>query len=119
MAKRITGLGANMLKYLPVGAIGLSFYQYYKDAGGFEGLVNDIKGFNISQVKTQWSSLAMGIGMIIGADVISRYVPGKLRYVVKAILYYLGTSQILSVLQGMYVYQAPKVEQRNMNGVIY
>ena len=103
MAKRITGLGANLLKYFPILAVVLAIYQYYKEAMGFSGFLQDIKNFNIKVLEQKWTSVAMGIAFFVGADIVARYVPGKMKYVVKAVMYYFGASQILAVLQGMYL----------------
>lgn len=103
MAKRITGLGAATLKYFPILAVVLAIYQYYREAGGFAGFLADIKGFNMKVLEAKWTSMAMGIAFFVGADVVSRYVPGKMKHIVKAVMYYFGASQILAVLQGMYI----------------
>ena len=106
MAARIRGLGAGLLKYFPILAILLAIYQYYREAGGIQGFLLDIKNLSMKQLEAKWTTVAIGIAMFVGADVLARYVPGKLKYVVKAIMYYLGASQLLSVLQGMYTIPA-------------
>ena len=98
MAKRISGFGVSMLKYAPFLAILLAIYQYYKEAGGIQGFLNDIKNLSMKQLEARWTAVAMGIGFIVAADVVARYVPGKLKHVVKAVMYYMGASQLLSVL---------------------
>lgn len=103
MAKRISGFGVSMLKYAPFLAILLAIYQYYKEAGGIQGFLNDIKNLSMKQLEARWTAVAMGIGFIVAADVVARYVPGKLKHVVKAVMYYMGASQLLSVLQGMWI----------------
>lgn len=107
MAKRITGMGAALLKYFPIIAVLLAVYQYYREAGGIAGFIADLKGFNMKVLEAKWTSVAMGIAFFVGADVVSRYVPGKMKYVAKAIMYYFGASQLLAVLQGMYI-QTPE-----------
>lgn len=106
MAKRITGLGMASLQYFPVLSVLLAIYQYYREAGGVPGFLNDIKNFNMKVLEQKWTTVAMGIAFFVGADIVSRYVPGKMRHVVKAIMYYLGASQMLSVMQGMWM-EAP------------
>jgi len=103
MAKRITGLGANLLKYFPILAVVLAIYQYYREAGGVAGFLADIKGFNIKVLEAKWTTVAMGVAFFVGADLVAKYVPGKMKHIVKAVMYYFGASQILAVLQGMYV----------------
>ena len=107
MARRIKGIGAEALKYFPVLAVLLAIYQYYREAGGFAGFLSDIKNFNMKMLEQKWTTVAMGVAFFVGADIIAKYVPGKMRFVAKAVMYYLGASQLLSVLQGMYVYQPP------------
>lgn len=109
MAKRISGIGAGLLKHAPWAAVLLAVYQYYKDTGGVQGLLWDVKNLNMSTLQANWTKIAMGIGFFVGADVVSRYVPGKLKYVVKAIMYYFGASQMLEVINSMYI--APAVTQ--------
>ena len=109
MAKRITGIGAAALKHAPWAAVALAVYQYYKDTGGIQGFMFDIKNIKMSTLQANWTKIAMGIGFFVGADVVSRYVPGKLRYVVKAIMYYFGASQLLEVVNVMYTPEAPAV----------
>jgi len=103
MAKRITGMGAALLKYFPILAVLLAIYQYYREAGGVQGFLNDIRNFNMKVLEAKWTSVAMGIAFFVGADIVARYVPGKMKHVTKAVMYYFGASQILAVLQGMYV----------------
>lgn len=103
MAKRITGLGMASLQYFPVLSVLLAIYQYYREAGGVTGFLNDIKNFNMKVLEQKWTTVAMGIAFFVGADVVSRYVPGKMKHIVKAIMYYLGASQLLAVLQGMWL----------------
>lgn len=103
MAKRISGIGVGALKYAPFLAIILAIYQYYKEAGGFQGFLNDIKNISMKDLEAKWTAIGMGVALIVGADVAARYVPGKLKHVVKAIMYYMGAAQLLSVLQGMWV----------------
>lgn len=103
MAKRITGMGAALLKYFPILAVVLAIYQYYREAGGIQGFLNDIRNFNMKVLEQKWTSVAMGIAFFVGADMIARYVPGKMKHIAKAIMYYFGASQILAVLQGMYI----------------
>jgi len=67
-----------------------------------QGFLFDIKNIKMSTLQANWTKMAMGIGFFVGADVVSRYVPGKLRYVVKAIMYYFGASQMLEVINAMY-----------------
>lgn len=62
----------------------------------------------MKMLEQKWTSVAMGIAFFVGADLIARYVPGKMKHVAKAVMYYLGASQLLSVLQGMYVYIPPE-----------
>lgn len=107
MAKRITGIGIGTIKHAPWLAIILAIYQYYKDAGGFQGFLNDIKNLNMSTIQARWTNIAMAIAIFVGADVVARYVPGKSKHVVKAVMYYFGASQMLDVLQGMYIEQGP------------
>ena len=102
MAKRFTGLGAGLLKHAPWLAVILAIYQYYKDTGGVQGFMEDIKNLNMATLQSNWTKIAMGIGFIVGADVVSRYVPGKMKYAVKAIMYYFGASQFLEVVNVMY-----------------
>ena len=109
MAARIKGIGAGLLKHAPWGAVALAIYQYYRDAGGVQGFLYDIKNLNMDVLQAQWTKVAMAIGFFVGADVIARYVPGKMKYVVKAVMYYFGASQLLSVLQGMYYAPAAPV----------
>jgi len=103
MARRITGIGAAALKYMPILAVLLAIYQYYREAGGIAGFFQDIKNFNMKVLEQKWTSVAMGVAFFVGADVVARYVPGKMKHVIKAVMYYFGASQILAVLQGMYV----------------
>jgi len=116
MAKRITGLGAATLKYFPILAVLLAIYQYYREAGGIQGFLNDVKNFNMKMLEAKWTTMAIGIAFFVGADVVARYVPGKMQHVAKAIMYYIGASQILSVLQGMYVYTPPANQIANGGG---
>ena len=102
MARRITGIGASALKYAPVGAVALAIYQYYQNAGGLSGFMYDIKNLDMGVLQTQWTKIGMGIAFFVGADVVARYVPGKMRYVAKALMYYFGASQMLDVLNAMY-----------------
>ena len=102
MARRITGIGAGMLKYMPIGAVALAIYQYYQNAGGLSGFMYDIKNLDMAVLQTQWTKIGMGIAFFVGADVVARYVPGKMRYVAKAVMYYFGASQMLDVLNAMY-----------------
>ena len=101
MAK-IPAIGANLLKHAPWLAVILAVYQYYKDTGGVQGFMDDIKNLNMSTLQSNWTKIGMGIAFFVGADVVSRYVPGKLKYVVKAIMYYFGASQMLEVVNVMY-----------------
>ena len=103
MARRIAGIGAGMLKYFPVGAVVLAIYQYYQNAGGIQGFLYDIKNLDMRVLQTQWTKIAMAVAFFVGADVVARYVPGKMRYVAKAIMYYFGASQMLDVLNAMYM----------------
>lgn len=120
MARRIAGIGAATLKYLPVLSVLLAIYQYYKAAGGFAGFLNDIKNFNMKRLEQKWTQVAMGAAFFVGADVVARYVPGKMRHVAKAIMYYFGASQMLDVLQGMYVYTPPAAQGgSNYAGGVY
>lgn len=109
MARRISGIGAGMLKYMPVGAVVLAVYQYYQNAGGIQGFLYDIKNLDMGVLQTQWTKIGMGIAFFVGADVVARYVPGKMRYVAKAVMYYFGASQMLDVLNAMYT--TPAVTQ--------
>lgn len=102
MAKRISGIGAGLLKHAPWLAVILAIYQYYRDTGGIAGFMDDIKNLNMSTLQANWTKIGMGIAFFVGADVVSRYVPGKLKYVVKAIMYYFGASQMLEVVNVMY-----------------
>jgi len=102
---RIAGIGSALLKYLPFVAIFVAIYQYYKDAGGFPGFLEDIRNIDATKLQAGWVNIAVGVGLIIGADVIARYIPGRLRFIVRAVMYYLGATRLLTVLQGMYIYQ--------------
>lgn len=119
MAKRITGMGAALLKYFPVLAVLLAIYQYYREAGGFQGFLNDIRNLNMKVLEAKWASVAMGVMFFVGADVVTRYVPGKMRYVAKAVMYYFGASQILAVLQGMYIEAPPEAQGGGGNMTSY
>ncbi len=109
MARR-KGIGAEVLKYFPILAVFLALYQYYRDAGGIPGFLEDIKHFNMEMLEQKWTTIAIGIAFFAGSGIVSRYVPGKMKYVAEAIMIYIGTSQLLSVLQGMYVYAPPEVQ---------
>ena len=102
MAKRITGIGAGLLKHAPWAAVLLAVYQYYRDAGGVQGFLYDIKNLDMNTLQANWTKIAMATGFFVGADLVARYVPGKMRYVVKAVMYYFGASQLLDVLNAMY-----------------
>ena len=122
MAKRITGIGVAALKYMPVLAVLLAIFQYYREAGGIAGFFQDIKNFNMKVLEAKWTSVAMGIAFFVGADVVARYVPGKMRYVAKAAMYYFGASQMLAVLQGMYIQteeQAKALVQTGQGQTLY
>lgn len=115
MARRITGVGAALLKYFPILAVLLAIYQYYREASGIAGFFQDIKNFNMKVLEQKWTSVAMGVAFFVSADVVARYVPGRMKYVVKAVMYYFGASQMLAVLQGMYV-QTPEQAQAITQG---
>ena len=102
MARSVKGVGASLIKHAPWAAVLLAIYQYYKDAGGVEGFLYDIKNLNMDVLQGNWTKIAMATGFFVGADVVARYVPGKMRYVVKAVMYYFGASQLLDVLNAMY-----------------
>ena len=103
MARRITGIGAASLKYTPIMAVGLAIFQYYQKAGGISGFVYDLKNLNMDVLQAEWKKIAMAMALYTGADtLVARFVPGKARYVVKAIMYYFATTQMLDVLNAMY-----------------
>ena len=102
MARRIAGIGAGLVKHAPWAAVLLAIYQYYQTAGGMQGFLYDIKNLDMKMLQAQWTKMAMGIAFFVGADVVARYVPGKMRYIAKAAMYYFGASQMLDVLQSMY-----------------
>ena len=116
MARRIKGIGAEIFKYFPILAVILAIYQYYRDAGGFAGFMEDIKHFNMKMLEAKWTTVAIGIAFFAGSGIVSRYVPGKMRYLAEAIMIYIGTSQLLSVLQGMYVYTPPAMQGQGQGG---
>ena len=95
-------MGAGLLKHAPWAAVVLAIYQYYKDAGGMAGFMYDIKTLNMKTLQDQWTKIGMAIAFFVGADLVARYVPGKMKYAVKAIMYYFGASQFLDVLNAMY-----------------
>ena len=107
MARRIKGIGAEIFKYFPMLAVLLAIYQYYREAGGIPGFLEDIKHFNMQMLEQKWTTVAIGIAFFAGSGIVSRYVPGKMKHLAEAIMIYIGTTQILSVLQGMYVYVPP------------
>ncbi len=109
MVRRIK-IGEEILKYFPIVAVALSLYQYYREANGIAGFLEDIKHFNMAMLEARWTTVAIGIAFFAGSGVVARYVPGKMKHLAEAILIYIGTSQLLSVLQGMYVY-VPPVDQ--------
>ena len=102
MARSVKGVGASLVKHAPWAAVLLAIYQYYRDAGGVQGFMYDIKNLDMNVLQANWTKIAMATGFFVGADVIARYVPGKMRYVVKAVMYYFGASQLLDVLNAMY-----------------
>ena len=102
MARSVKGVGASLIKHAPWAAVLLAIYQYYKDTGGVQGFMDDIKNLNMSTLQANWTKIAMGIAFFVGADVVARYVPGKMKYAVKAVMYYFGASQMLEVVNVMY-----------------
>jgi len=111
MARRVK-IGAEITKYFPVLAVALSIYQYYREAGGVAGFLEDIKHFNMAMLEARWTTVAIGIAFFAGSGIVSRYVPGKMKYVAEAIMIYIGASQLLSVLQGMYVVPPPVAQEQ-------
>ncbi len=107
MARRIKGIGAEVLKYFPLLGVLLALYQYYRDAGGLPGFLEDLKHFNMQMLEQKWTTVAIGIAFFAGSGIVARYVPGKMKYLAEAIMIYIGTSQILSVLQEMYRAPSP------------
>ena len=110
MARRIKGIGAEIFKYFPILAVLLAIYQYYRDAGGLAGFLEDLKHFNMKMLEQKWTTVAIGIAFFAGSGIVARYVPGKMKHLAEAIMIYIGTSQLLSVLQGMYVYTPPAIQ---------
>ena len=110
MAKRIKGIGVEVVKYFPILAVLLAIYQYYREAGGIAGFLEDIKHFNMAMLEERWTTVAIGIAFFAGSGVVAAYVPGKAKHIAEAVLIYIGMSQLLSVLQGMYVVSPPAVQ---------
>lgn len=104
MARRATAsrLSGSMIKLMPAGAIVLAIYQYYAEAGGFQGFLHDMTHINMAVLKANWTQVGIGLALIGGAGAVSKFVPGKVRYAAEAIMIYFGASQILSVLQMMW-----------------
>lgn len=102
MAKRASKITGDVVKHMPWLAVVLAIYQYYQAAGGIQGFLYDIKNLNMAVLQNQWTKIGMAVAFFGGAGIVSRYVPGKMKYVVEAIMFYFGASQMLDVLQGMY-----------------
>ena len=101
MAK-VGSIGRGLLKHAPWVALVLAVYQYYKSAGGIEGFLYDIKNLNMDVLQANWQKVGMSVACFVGAEKLTKFVPGQARYLVKAVLYYFGASMILDILQSMY-----------------
>ena len=101
MAK-VSSIGRGLMKHAPWVAIVLAVYQYYKEAGGIEGFLFDIKNLNMDTLQAGWQKVGIAIACFVGAEKLAKYVPGQTRYLVKAVLYYFGASMLLDLLQSMY-----------------
>ena len=102
MATKTSKLTTAMVKHLPWLAVVLAIYQYYNEAGGLQGFLFDLKNLNMRTLQAQWAKIGIGMALFAGAAVVSKFVPGKMKYLVEGIMFYFGASQILDVLQAMY-----------------
>ena len=96
---RIREIGSGILKWLPLVAVTAAAYKYYADRG-FDGIVSDLQSITYQGIMAKLQTIAIGFGLIIGAPMVARYVPNAtLRPVVKAVMYYVGATQLFGALR--------------------
>lgn len=92
-------IGKGLLKYLPMLAIVYAGYQYYAGRG-FQGFLNDVQAITLAGIEAKAKEVFMGFALIMAAPFVAKYVPNpSLKHVVKAVMYYVGASQLFQALR--------------------
>lgn len=92
-------IGKNLLKYLPMIAILYAGYQYYAGRG-FQGFLNDVQAITLAGIEAKAQQVIMGFALILAAPFVAKYVPNaSLKHIVKAVMYYVGASQLFQALR--------------------
>lgn len=96
---RVAEMGHQILKWLPILAVVAAAYKYYADRG-FEGIVADLQSITIEGIKQKFQTIVIGFALIIGAPVVAKYIPNStLKPVAKAVMYYVGATQLFGALR--------------------
>jgi len=92
-------IGRGIIKWIPLVAIVAAAYKYYADRG-FDGIVADLQAITIEGIQAKIQTIVIGFALIIGAPMVTRYVPNAtLKPIVKGIMYYVGATQLFGALR--------------------
>lgn len=92
-------IGKGLFKYLPMLAVVYAGYQYYAGRG-FQGFLNDVQAITLAGIEAKAQQVIMGFALIMGAAYVAKFVPNAtLKHIVKAVMYYVGASQLFQALR--------------------
>ena len=91
--------GKEMLQWIPGLAFLYAFYQYYQDRG-LGGIQQDLEAITFEGLKAKITQIIIGIALIIGVDMLAKYIKQPyLRVGIRALGYYVGAKQLATGLR--------------------
>lgn len=90
---------AALNQWLPMVAMLIPWLAEYMERG-FSALVEDLKGITFDSVKERVEDIGVAIGIFAVVPSVIQYVPRQFRVVVKAVLYYVASERIVSMVRG-------------------
>jgi hypothetical protein len=92
-------LGNKAMQYIPPLAFIFAFYQYYQDRG-LDGIQKDLSAMTIDGLKAKATQIIIGIVVIIGVDMLAKYIKQPyLKIAIRSLGYYVGAKQLAAALK--------------------